>query len=599
MSTSKKFSATRPYQIEARKALQECYGRNSRALLCLPTQSGKTWTALKFLQENNHLRDHVVFWTAHLDELLGQAESTHNSFSPESGTRTLYWNAKSKPNTSQFVPGDLVFTQIQSTRTFKYKKSHPTILVVDETHREAAKTYRNFEAAVSPDWKMGLTATPYRLDKEDLGYDEIAYQKTLLQLAADGWLAKPRYVKVSTERRYDLKIAGDFTKASMEALGKDLCRIETVAAHYIDNRQMYGQTVIFAPSTGSAEAISDVLRMNGVNAAFLTGKTDKLLRDTVVRDFKNRKLQVLVNVQLFTEGFSSDIRTVMLARPTLSKTLWLQAVGRGAGISDPLIPPCDDYFYVVDFVDNVNMYPMVAEEFSVQLLGASKSSAYVAREQEKEAVKNLKKRNLTKEEEKLVDQARRKGKVLSILGYMRICNTFKSGKEGQYVSQTYPIFREELPYFVAMLEHIKDAKQNGKDLYTLIQSSYERGGNQTNLTRVAWKDVCWRMSQYLDGLRVFGRPVFETKYFLQRPTITPDKSLIDMSEPLRGREELIKAKIGEASKRYGTINLARISHSTIFVTVDNPRGYYWKGTINNLKETLTQALGMAIEIQKV
>ena len=552
---------------------------------------------LKFLEENGYLHNHVVFWTAHLSELLLQAEETLHSF--PKATNVKYWNAKTKFPTAQLRPGNLVFTQIQSTRTFKYTKKHPTILVVDETHREAAKTYRNFEAAIDPDYKFGLTATPYRMDKEDLGYDTIAYQKTLLELAAQGWLAKPRYVKVSTERRYDLKIAGDFTKASMEALGKDLCRIETVAAHFLNNKRMYGQTVIFAPSTGCAEAISDVLRANGVKAAHLTGKTEKMLRTAVVNDFNHGRLQVLVNVQLFTEGFSSNIKTVMLARPTLSKTLWLQAVGRGAGINTPLTPPCPDDFYVVDFVDNVNMYPLVAEEFSVELLGAKESVSYTTRKEEEKKARVIRKK-LSKEDKKLVEEARKKGKLLDMVGYMRICNTFKSGKENRYISQTYPLFKQELPYFVAMLEHIKDTKKhNRKDIYTLIQGSYERGGNQTNLTRTAWKDVCWRFSQFLDGKQIFGRPVIETKYFFGQPNVSPDKSLIDMSEPLASKEAFIKNKVAKANKAYGTLEFIRLSHSTIFVSVDKPKGYYWRGTLKRLEESLTQLLGMPVQVQKV
>ena len=600
MTKSKRYSATRPYQTEARAALEKAYQANQRALLCLPTQSGKTWTALKFLEEYGHLDTHIIFWSAHLSELLSQTEKTYLDTCVKAGRKVLYWNAKDKPDTSKLRPGDIVFTQIQSTRTFKYSKKHRTLLVVDETHREAAKTYRNFEKEVDPDWKMGLTATPYRLDGEDLGYDTIAYQKTLLDLASIGWLAQPRYVKVSTDRRYDLKISGDFTKSSMEELGKDLTRIETVASHYLGNIKLYGQTVIFAPSVKCSNAIAEVLQNKGVKAASLSGKSDALYREVVVNDFKKKRINVLVNVQLFTEGFSSDINTVMLAKPTISKTMWLQMVGRGAGINDPLVPPCQDQFFVVDFVDNINMYPLVAENFSVELLGAKETESYTAKKEEEEQVRKLKKKASTEEELKLIDQARKKGKILDMIGYMKICNNFKSGKEGKYIGTTYPIFKQELPYFIAMFERIKEARSSKDiDLYSMIQSSYERGGNQTNLTRHAWIGMAWQMNGFLNNTNVFGRSVFETHYLFERPNIRPDTSLISMDEPLKGREEFITEKINNAPQKYGKIQFVKICHSTIFFTIENPCGYYWRGIVKSLEESLSLLLHMPIHLHKI
>jgi superfamily II DNA or RNA helicase len=462
-------------------------------LLCLPTGAGKTFTAVRFLKESSiDKHSHIFYWTAHLRELLQQAEETVRSVFGEEYP-IVYWDAKNKPDISKLEPGTFVLTQIQSTRTFENTSSYASILIVDETHREAAKSYRDFEEKLNPNWKIGLTATPYRLDKKDLDYDKIAAQETLLSLAAQGWLATPKYVKVSTDRNYELHIQGDFTKAALEQLGSDLCRAELIAKHYHDNQKQYQKAIVFCPSIESSEKIAKELIKKGVKAASLSGKDDRVYRDAVINDFKNGKLDVLTNVQLFTEGFDSkDIRTVILARPTLSKSLWLQAVGRGARVSPPLVPPASDHFYVVDFVDNVKMYPLVAEQFSVELLNAPKSEAQLKREEEEEALEKLEEKAESKQERDMVSKLAKKGRVLDIIGYMRVTNLPKSKKNGKREWRSYPIFKQELPIFRSMLKHI-ETRIGKEELYTFIHSSYERGGNQTNLTKTSWIDLSWSM----------------------------------------------------------------------------------------------------------
>jgi len=133
----------------------------------------------------------------------------------------------------------------------------------------------------------------------------------------------------------------------------------------------------------------------------------------------------------------------------------------------------------------------------------------------------------------------------------------------------------------------------------MIQSSYERGGNQTNLTRHAWIDMAWQMNSFLNNKNVFGKPVFETRYLFERPNIRPDASLISMNEPLKGREEFITRKIDNAPHKYGKIRFVKVCHSTIFITIENPCGYYWRGIVKRLEESLSLLLNMSIHLHKI
>jgi len=84
-----------------------------------------------------------------------------------------------------------------------------------------------------------------------------------------------------------------------------------------------------------------------------------------------------------------------------------------------------------------------------------------------------------------------------------------------------------------------------------------------------------------------------------RPNIRPDVSLISMHEPLKGRENFITRKIDNAPEKYGKIRFVKVCHSTIFFTLENPRGYYWRGIVKNLEESLSLLLGMPIHLHKV
>lgn len=588
----------RPYQKEALEALANSRARGARALLSLPTGSGKTRVAVRYIRD--YTRGNTVFWLAHLRELLLQAEECIKS-ELGSSRPLLWWDRDSKPCSEDIEPNSIILVQVQSTRTFEYCGPRPTTLIIDETHREAARTYRRFEARLKPDYKVGLTATPYRLDKRVLEYDEIAYQRTLLDLSNEGWLATPRYVKVLTNRKYHLKIQGDFRKSDLERIGNDKCRSDQVADHYVANKETYGKSIIFTPSVESSQVIAYSLRRAGISAMSLCGKDDITYRKSVLDSFKEGKLDVLTNVQLFTEGLDvPSVKSILMARPTTSKTLWLQMVGRGSRIAPPKNPPCKDEFFVVDFIDSILMYPLIAEEFSVDFLGAEPSEDLKRKRQEEEREADLRKRAKTKEEVTLVDSVSKKGRILDMLGYIKVTNLYKSNKEGKRVYRTYPLFRQELPIIRSMYAHILKAMGTPK-LYSFIESSYDRGGHKTNLSKRSWIDLSWSLfnqARKRQGEKYEWPPV-ETRAYAPLPKERVDLSLIDTSEPHRSHEENIKEIVNSAKTPWGNAEFVSLSHSTVFITIKGQRGYFWTSVIPKIRKLVKEKLGISVGLKVV
>ncbi|MHA2067063.1 MAG: DEAD/DEAH box helicase, partial [Candidatus Thorarchaeota archaeon] len=419
-----------------------------RAILSLPTGSGKTITLVQFLREFKDCKD-VVFWVAHRRELLLQAMEAVSSFYKEA--KTSFLDADSCPPWLEgFDLGPLrplslpennpiTLVQIQSAKKLGpilwdlvrgrlREEKRKVVLIIDETHREAAKSYRDFEEVLQPDYKFGLSATPYRLDKKELGYDILAHSDTLLNLAKEGWLAMPRYKRVGTELDYDIKArsGADFTKADLGKLGKDEKRCRVVANHYMLNEKEYGKTLIFAPSIFAADTIARLIRELGGSAIALSGESDKKIRAQATGqeygvDGRVYNPGALINVDLFTEGLDLPlIRTVILARPTMSTGLWVQMIGRGSRLQPGLKAPCEDYFNVVDMVDNIGMYHMIAEDLSIEILGAPQSKERRKKKEIEAREEELKDRMPGKKERALVVQAKREDMLLELVGSFHI-----------------------------------------------------------------------------------------------------------------------------------------------------------------------------------
>lgn len=338
VSSPKPAKRLRPYQAQACKSVWEAFSQRGvkRAGVCIPTGGGKTLTATGFLAPIlRHYKGNAL-WIAHRRELLDQAEAAFNENAPD--LHLTRWDASKKDDS-----GDIVFASVGATKTLK---KDFMLIVIDETHHAAEADeedgYTNMYAQLLGKLKwshlVGLTATPTRLDGRTLALDEIVFSISYLDLIRKHRLARPIYTEMLTKQHVNLQVrGGEFTKQSLSKLDTDV-RNKKIAEQWAQNKTTYGKTLMFVTGVEHCTHMADEVRKLDPTAdvRILTGAMDNAERESVTSWFAEGNQwsqKLLINCEVFTEGYDvPTIKSVFLARPTMSKVLWMQMVGRGSRI---------------------------------------------------------------------------------------------------------------------------------------------------------------------------------------------------------------------------------------------------------------------------
>ena len=374
-----------PFQMKAFEALDNLKRKNPEGfatMLVLPTGAGKTYTAAHWVLKNYINKGVKVLWIAHRSELLRQAaeafyRDTTDTTLPNRNSFTSYvvssefgrcCNIKdSKPDLLIASRQSLCSSSnmdyvIKWAKGTGLKANRKLLIVLDEAHHAAAASYRNIIITIKKYVPMvdilGLTATPYRTAKSEQGSlkgifstgSGIVYSVDMNTLISAGILANPKHIEVSTDvdmtQLFDggelQKIArNDLTsldEKSLKKLNENTERNRLIVDTYLARRKEFGQTIVFAVDVLNAIALNAIFQSAGVRSDFVVssvihgmGRSSATERNPqVIRDFKNGKLEVLINVNIVTEGTDiPNIQTVFLARPTTSKILMTQMIGRG------------------------------------------------------------------------------------------------------------------------------------------------------------------------------------------------------------------------------------------------------------------------------
>lgn len=373
-----------PFQEKAFEALDKLKRDNPdgfASLLVLPTGAGKTYTAAHWVLKNYINESIKVLWIAHRSELLRQAaeaffKDTTDETLPNRDKYTSFVVSSEfgrSCNIKYYNP-DLLIASRQSLcsgTNMEYvldwakgkclKKDQKLLIVLDEAHHAAAASYRAIVADIKKYIPhvdiLGLTATPYRTAKSEQGSlknifstgNGVAYSIDMNTLISAGILANPKHIEVSTKvdmtQLFDAedlqKVArNDLTsldEKSLRKLDENTERNRLIVDTYLSKRKEFGQTIVFAVDVLNAIALNAIFQSAGVRSDFVvssvmvgTGRTTIERNPQVIRDFKDGKLEVLINVNIVTEGTDiPNIQTVFLARPTTSRILMTQMVGRG------------------------------------------------------------------------------------------------------------------------------------------------------------------------------------------------------------------------------------------------------------------------------
>lgn len=335
----------RPYQVEALRSISGAWTTgNTRTMLVLATGLGKTTVFAEVARRRAMAGRKPALVLAHRVELVDQAAARLRAaglgVGIENGDRMAFPFA--------MVDGDVVVATVQTLRGKRLEKwpaDYFDTVICDEAHHAAAASYRAILDRFESAWHLGVTATPDRGDQIAIGhvYPHLAYEYGIRRGIDDGYLAPIRSLAIDTP-----SIDLSSVRTTRQEHGRDLSADDLAAAMRGEAQlhELAGpiareagdrQTLVFVPSVEIAHALADVLAAYvGADAVrSLDGTTDKATRADVLGEYQAGRVRFLLNCALFTEGFDAPATScVAIARPTKSRALYAQMVGRGTRLAE-------------------------------------------------------------------------------------------------------------------------------------------------------------------------------------------------------------------------------------------------------------------------
>jgi superfamily II DNA or RNA helicase/SOS-response transcriptional repressor LexA len=316
-----------------------------RGLVVMATGLGKTYLAAF---DSQRMQADRVLFVAHREEILLQAEASFQRVHPDARVGR-YTGARKQTDV------DLLFGSVQTLgqaqHLERFAPNHFDYVVVDEFHHAAAPTYRRLLQHLRPRFLLGLTATPERADQSDilsLCDDNLVYTRHLFDSIELGLLSPFHYFGIYDETVDYQEIPWRNGRFDPQALEHKLAT-EARARHTLRHWRKQGRqrTMAFCVSRSHADFMAERFRREGIRAeAVYRGST--LERSAALEQLEQGGLQVIFSVDLFNEGVDLPaIDTVMMLRPTESKVLFLQQLGRGLRLH-----PDKERLIVLDFIGN-------------------------------------------------------------------------------------------------------------------------------------------------------------------------------------------------------------------------------------------------------
>ena len=308
----------------------------ARIMLQLPTGSGKTRIAGELL--SGWLKGgHKALWLTHRKELAAQTEGMLRE-AGVTATANMQWTPRT--NAPTLLNGVVILmAQTVSRRNGRanvwdgYNRSD--LMIIDEAHHATADGW----ARAMKQWPgpvVGMTATPWRLSLKE-GFDrlfrELHCGPQVAALQSDKWLCQARVMLPPEGERVQagqVDYTGDYTESGIELANEDRDVWTAGALRFWQKHCEHRQTVVYAVSVRHAQNLVAMFSDAGVPTGVLLGDTPTAERAKLIDQFQDRTVRALINVAVATEGFDlPDAACVMLTRPTMSLSLYLQMVGRG------------------------------------------------------------------------------------------------------------------------------------------------------------------------------------------------------------------------------------------------------------------------------
>lgn len=334
----------RPVQLLALDALRQTREEDyTKALVVLATGLGKTYLAAFFAESFKR-----VLFIAHREEILLQAKEPFNHVHPNRSAGIF--NGYSKECTADFIFAS-VFTLASDFHLKNFEPDTFDLIVIDEFHHATAPTYERILNYFTPEFLLGITATPDRLDNKDvysLCDGNVAISIHFLEAIRRNWLSPFIYYGVFDETDYSaLKWRNN--KYDEEELLKLQTRsdyADAVLTAWEDNKQT--RTIGFCSSIKQAIFLSNHFNKAGYKTIALHGNSKRDNRLHARQQLAMGQLDVIFTVDIFNEGVDiPQVDTLLFARPTVSLTVFTQQIGRGLRIAEG-----KSYCVIIDLIGN-------------------------------------------------------------------------------------------------------------------------------------------------------------------------------------------------------------------------------------------------------
>ena len=321
------------YQEDMKERIEKALRLHRSVMAQMPTGTGKTYLLTAVIDSfvSNNPKE-KVWIVAHRRELVSQIDETVRKFHSYSASNTSSLLSSVKAVSIQWL-----------SKHYDEIEEEPGMIVIDEAHHALAKTYKEMWERFPKAKILGLTATPCRLNGKgftDL-FDVLVQSWGVPEFISKERLATYDFVSIKsdcvTQRLIDSLqkrgADGDYQNKEMDMLLNKKPSIERLYR----SLEEYGKDrkgIVYAINISHAQKITKLYQEHGVKAIAIDSKTPDMERQQDIEAFKKGDIQVLVNVDIFSEGFDCpDVEFVQLARPTLSLAKYLQMVGRGLRVA--------------------------------------------------------------------------------------------------------------------------------------------------------------------------------------------------------------------------------------------------------------------------
>lgn len=348
----------RPHQLAAKNDILRAWDTYTSVMLQMPTGTGKTYLFTSIIKDLiSHYKSQKmeinILVVAHRIELLDQIAASLNNY----GITCGFIQGTREQHLWQRVQVGSILSLISERNEMNVRRCKFDFIIVDEAHHTLADSYKRLFDMFPEAKKLGVTATPWRMNHESF----TSVYQTLITTPQVKWFIKNHlladfdYVSVKPDstiqmlvNSIDVATTGDFVNDALSAAFDN----QKIRARLYDSFHKYAKDrkgIVYAINKQHARNIAELYSSKGYVSVNIDCDTPKDERERLLREFKEGKIQVLVNVELFTEGFDCpDVSFVQLARPTRSLAMYLQQVGRGLRYVEGKEKTI--------FIDNVGLY---------------------------------------------------------------------------------------------------------------------------------------------------------------------------------------------------------------------------------------------------